>query len=201
MRLFILTVLMFAGMMVTPLMATSLFTEDGCDLFTVERATKIGDLVTIVIAESTSASNKSTTSTKKSLNTDGELSVSGFLEWIAGFPDVIQPVKDLTFTPKEDFAGQGTVNSNGAFSTRITATVVDKLPNGNFVIEGVRHITIAKDTADLTIRGVIRPQDITVDNTIPSTLVADMDILYQGKGIIADRQHDGVLSKIFNFFF
>jgi flagellar L-ring protein precursor FlgH len=181
--------------------ATSLFTEEGCDLFSVDRAEKIGDLVTITISESTSATDQSSTQTQKKLNTDGTVSVSGFLEWIAGFPPVIEPIKDLTFTPAEQFSGQGKVSASGAFTTRITATVVDILPNGNLVIEGTRDITIAKDTATLGIRGVIRPQDITSGNSIQSNMIADMEITYQGEGIVAERQHDGILSRIFNFFF
>ena len=181
--------------------ATSLFDPNHCHLFTADRASKIGDLVTILISESTKASNTASTDTEKQLNTDGQISVSGFLEWVAGLPPVIQPIKDLTFTPSEEFSGKGKVSTTGTFASRITATVVDILPNGNLVIEGVREITIAKDTATLKIRGVIRPQDISVDNTIQSNLIAEMTISYTGDGIVAERQHDGILSRIFNFFF
>jgi flagellar L-ring protein precursor FlgH len=202
MRTFILTITLFAGLALTvPAYATSLFDEQGCDLFTTNRASQLGDLVTIVISESTSAGNRAATETSKKLNTDGQLSVSGFLEWIAGLPDVIQPIKDLTFTPSEEFSGEGRVSTTGSFTTLVTATVVDKLPNGNLVIEGTREITLAKDTATLVIRGVVRPEDITIDNTIQSNQVAEMNISYTGDGIIAERQHDGILSRIFNFFF
>jgi flagellar L-ring protein FlgH len=202
MRNVILVIILMVGMAIpTSTGATSLFDKDGCNLFGADKAARIGDIVTIVISESTSANNKATTQTQKKLNTDGEISVQGFLEWIAGFPDTIQPIKNLNFTPNETFNGQGSVQSNGTFSTKIAATVTEVLPNGNLVIEGVRHITIGKDNQDLTIRGVVRPIDISVDNTIPSNMIADMDILYMGKGIIAERQHDGILSKVFNFFF
>jgi len=184
-----------------PAASTSLFDEDGCDLFTMNTASEIGDLVTIVIAEATQASSRATTETDKSLNTDGELTVQGFLQWVADLPETISPIEDITFTPSEKFAGEGRVTTSGAFTTRITATVVDILPNGNLVIEGVRDITIAKDTANLTIRGVIQPRDISSDNTVFSTQIADLEVLYEGCGIIADRQHDGILSRIFNFFF
>jgi flagellar L-ring protein precursor FlgH len=202
MRTYLLVLTVLIGFMVgSPIWATSLFTEDGCDLFTADRANEIGDLVTIVVSETTSATDRAATQTSKKLNTDGQISVSGFLEWIAGLPDVIQPIKDLTFTPTESFAGAGTVTASGTFTTRVTGTVVDILPNGNLVVEVSRDIKVAESTGTLGLRGVIRPQDITVDNTIASTLMADMEIIYQGEGIIADRQRDGILSRIFNFFF
>jgi flagellar L-ring protein precursor FlgH len=184
-----------------PAFATSLFDEDGCDLFTCDRADRIGDLVTVVISETTSATNRATTETDKKLNTDGELTVTGFLEWIADLPDTIQPIEDLTFTPSESFSGEGKVQTQGTFTTRITATVIDILPNGNLVLEGTRDIRIAEDTANLTIRGVCDPKDIAVDNTISSSSLSEMQIMYQGTGIIAERQRDGILSRIFNFFF
>jgi len=201
-RILILTTAVMLGLILTiPVGADSLFDEDGCDLFTITTASELGDLVTIVISESTQASSRATTETEKSLNTDGELTVEGFLQWIADLPEAISPIEDLTFTPSEEFEGEGRVSATGAFTTQVTATVVDVLPNGNLVIEGTRDITIAEDTANLTIRGVIDPNDITSENTVLSSKVAEMEILYEGTGIIADRQHDGILSRIFNFFF
>jgi flagellar L-ring protein precursor FlgH len=116
-------------------------------------------------------------------------------------PDVIAPIEDLTFTPSEDFQGDGKVTARGQFSTRITAVVTDILPNGNLLIEAARDITIAEDTATLGVRGVIQPQDISADNTVMSYQISEMELIYEGEGIINDRQHDGILSKIFNFFF
>ena len=113
----------------------------------------------------------------------------------------VQPIEDITFTPSEDFEGEGRVQTQGTFSTRITATVIEILPNGNLVLEGTRDIAIAEATAMLTIRGVCDPNDISFENTIMSSHLADMEILYEGEGIVADRQHDGILSRIFNFFF
>ncbi|MCX6645460.1 MAG: flagellar basal body L-ring protein FlgH [bacterium] len=202
MRHILLIIILIAGLMVVaPARATSLFDEEGCDLFTADTASEIGDLVTIVISETTSASNRASTETSKSLNTDGELSVDGFLQWIAGFPETIAPIEDLTFTPSEEFGGDGRVTTQGTFTTRFTATVVDILPNGNLVIEGTRTIDISEDTADLVLKGVIQQSDLTIDNTVQSNQIAELEITYDGEGIIADRQHDGILSRIFNFFF
>lgn len=200
--LFPLLLLLIGGLFLSaPAPATSLFDEDGCDLFTCDKASKIGDLVTIVIMESTQASSRATTETEKQLDTDGEVSVTGFLQWIADLPPVIAPIEDLEFTPSEEFSGEGRVTTTGAFTSQITATVIEVLPNGNLLIEGIRDISIAEDTATLTIRGVIDPDDVTLDNTVLSNEIAELEIIYEAEGIIADRQHDGILSRIFNFFF
>jgi len=200
MRIFAIT-LVLVLMMGGSASATSLFDEDGCNLFTSDIATEIGDLVTVLVTESVSASNRATTETEKGLTTDGQLSVEGFLQWVADLPPTITPIEDLTFTPTEEFSGEGRVQTSGTFTARITAVVTDMLPNGNLVVEGVRTITIAEDTAVLTIRGIVDPNDITLDNTVASSQVADLEIQYEGEGIIAERQHDGILSRIFNFFF
>ncbi len=199
--LFIHLIIITSLLIPAPAIGTSLFDADGCDLITCDIAHDIGDLVTILISESTSASNQASTETDKKLSTDGELTVTGFLQWIADLPPTISPIEDITFTPKEQFEGEGKVSTSGKFITRITATIVDILPNGNLVIEGSREISIAEDTAELTIRGVIQPRDLSIDNTIVSSQMAEMEILYEGEGIIADRQQDGILSRIFNFFF
>ncbi len=198
---FILFTLLFGILFTLPVQADSLFDVDGCDLFTADIANEIGDLVTIIISESTSASNRASTETDKSLNTDGEISVKGFLQFLTNLPETISPLEDVTFTPSEEFQGEGRVTTQGNFSTRLTATVVDILPNGNLIIEGTREISIAEDSATLGLKGVIQPTDLTVDNTVQSNQIAEMEIIYESEGIIADRQHDGILSRIFNFFF
>lgn len=199
--LFILFLLLFGILFPIPVQGDSLFDVDGCDLFTAVIANEIGDLVTIIISESTQASNRASTETEKSLNTDGEISVKGFLQWVTNLPETISPVEDINFTPSEEFQGEGRVSTQGTFSTRLTATVVDILPNGNLVIEGTREISIAEDSATLGLKGVIQPTDLTADNTVQSNQIAEMEITYESEGIIADRQHDGILSRIFNFFF
>lgn len=200
-HLFILFLLLIGILFPIPVQGDSLFDVDGCDLFTAVIANEIGDLVTIIISESTQASNRASTETEKSLNTDGEISVKGFLQWVTNLPETISPVEDINFTPSEEFQGEGRVSTQGTFSTRLTATVVDILPNGNLVIEGTREISIAEDSATLGLKGVIQPTDLTADNTVQSNQIAEMEITYESEGIIADRQHDGILSRIFNFFF
>ena len=80
-------------------------------------------------------------------------------------------------------------------------TVKELLPNGTIRIEGSRLVTINKETQRVVFSGVIRPEDIGTDNTIPSTLVADANIRYEGKGIVGDTQRTGILTRVFRFLF
>jgi len=68
-------------------------------------------------------------------------------------------------------------------------------------VEGKRRVGMNAETQEITLAGVVRPQDIAFDNTIASPLVADAQIKYDGKGPVGDKQHDGIISRIFKFLF
>jgi flagellar L-ring protein precursor FlgH len=181
--------------------AESLFDPAGADLFTDLRARNIGDIVFIVVSEQTTSSSEAKTDGSKEVEIKGGLRVEGFFDELFGFPAAIEPIKALDIDPEEEFKASGKTSNRGTFTTRITATVIDILPNGNFVIEGKRSITINEDTEAMILRGTIRPTDISAANTISSQLLADVDIIYTGRGQIADRQKGGLFTELFNFLF
>jgi flagellar L-ring protein precursor FlgH len=181
--------------------AESLFDPGGVDLFTDLRARTIGDIVFILVNERTTTSSEAATDGSKEVGFKGGVKVEGFFDALLDFPSVIEPLKNLDIDPSEEFKASGKTTSRGSFTTRITATVVDILPNGNFVIEGKRSITINDDTETMILRGTIRPTDISSDNTIDSQSIADAEITYTGRGQIAERQKGGLLTELFNFLF
>ena len=75
------------------------------------------------------------------------------------------------------------------------------LPNGNLVVEGKRRVGMNAETQEITLSGVVRPSDISPANTIASPLVADAQIKYGGRGPVGDKQHDGLISRIFKVLF
>ncbi|NLA58040.1 MAG: flagellar basal body L-ring protein FlgH [Firmicutes bacterium] len=79
--------------------------------------------------------------------------------------------------------------------------MVEVLPNGNLVIEGTQSLIVNNETQEITVRGVIRPQDIEPDNTILSTYIADATISYQGSGILGAQDKPGILTRILNWIF
>ena len=92
--------------------------------------------------------------------------------------------------------GAGTVTRNGTLTATISAMITEILPSGNMRIEGRRSVTVNNEEQIMVLRGVVRPQDINFDNTIPSTFIADASISYTGEGVVADEQRKGWLAKI-----
>jgi flagellar L-ring protein precursor FlgH len=82
--------------------------------------------------------------------------------------------------------GSGATDSSTTFQTSMTAQVIAVLPSGNLVIEAQRKIFMNNQHEDIIIRGVVRPNDIGSNNTVPSTALSNLEIEMKGKGIIAD---------------
>lgn len=191
----------------------SLWTDEGelADLFMDRKARKVGDIITIEIVESSSASNKATT------ETDRESSLSAGVEKFFGIEDRyldsthpdFKPFRD--FNPfaaageasvkgsmSSDFEGNGVTSRSGDVKATLTARVVEVLPSGNLRIIGSREVTVNHERQIITLYGLIRPRDISADNVILSSYIADARIAYSGSGIINDRQRPGWISNILN---
>jgi len=102
----------------------------------------------------------------------------------------------LDWLGTQDFAGSGKIANNEKVTARIAARVVDVLPNRNLVIEGTRQIAFSGESQDAVLRGVIRAEDITANNTIFSYNIADATIRYISKGTVSDNQRKGWFTKI-----
>ena len=101
----------------------------------------------------------------------------------------------------DNFSASGSAtNSNTARGT-ITVTVTDVAPNGNLIIEGTQSIWNNKNEHKITLQGIIRPDDITYNNTIPSNKVAEATVKFDGKGPLNSKQRQGIITQIFNFLF
>src|SRR5204862_3593709 len=96
-------------------------------------------------------------------------------------------------------SGTGSTDHAGKFSAKIAVTVKQVLPNGNLVIEGQRMVTVNKDLQIYKLSGIVRRQDIRIDNTILSENVADAKITTDGKGLIGDRQRRGILTRLLDW--
>jgi flagellar L-ring protein precursor FlgH len=192
---------------------SSLWSDDNLygDLFRDQKARRIGDIVTIQVAESSSAENSAETSTER----DSSLSagIENFFGLEQRYLNPNHPkYKDfrdfIPFAPAGEasikggmtsaFEGSGTTSRTGDLNAFITARVVDVLPNGNLKIIGSREITVNNERQYLTLYGVIRPRDVSKTNVILSTYVADARIAYSGSGIIDDRQRPGWMANVIN---
>lgn len=169
----------------------SLFQGRGIALFEDPKPYRVGDILTILLEESTSASKTAATSTKK------EEDVSIDIPTIFGTTPTHKgnQLWDLTMSPSREFDGEGDSSQSNSLSGEITVTVVDVLQNGNLVVQGEKWFTLNQGKEYIRVAGVVRPQDIQADNTITSSKLADAQIAYSGEGFVADSNKQGWFTR------
>jgi flagellar L-ring protein precursor FlgH len=157
------------------------------------KARNVGDIVTINIIESAKASKNATTTTAR----DSSLAASwsGVLAKLTG--DWVGSDQAVHF--KNDFDGKGETTRSSQLNAYITAQVIHVLPNGNLVIRGSRQVQVNNENQFINISGVIRPEDISSNNIVLSTFIADATIELTGQGVISDNQRPGWLARILNW--
>jgi flagellar L-ring protein precursor FlgH len=189
--IFILSLFIVAGLDGL-VQATSLWVDGGWgeSLLKDRRAKDVGDLLTIIVVEDSKASQQTGVDGKQenSINAGPGLGIFSF-------------VPALKIETGQGDAASGTISRQGSLSTKITATIVEVMGNGNFTIEGVRTFKLNGEEQKIVLRGIIRPDDIMKDNTILSTYISDAQIEYTGSGHLGDKQNPGILTRIFNFLF
>jgi flagellar L-ring protein precursor FlgH len=162
-------------------------------LFADLKARNVGDIVTINIVESASASKNATTSTAR--NSDIEASWTGVLsklsgDWVGG---------DVKSTFANSFDGKGETTRKSSLNAYISAQVVQVLPNGNLAIHGSRQVQVNNENQFINIQGVVRPEDISSNNIVLSTFIADAKIELSGRGVVSDKQRVGWLTRILDW--
>ncbi|RJQ84829.1 MAG: flagellar basal body L-ring protein FlgH [Desulfobacteraceae bacterium] len=177
----------------------SLFDERAVlgELFINLKARRIGDIVTIRIVENSSASNQASTTTDRSSSLTA--GIEGFFnaeKRYANDHPFFNPFSSVKGAINSEFEGTGATKRSGALSAYMTARVMDILPNGNLVIEGNREVRVNAENQQITLTGIIRPRDISADNIIQSTYIADARIAYSGKGVINERQRPGWFTRV-----
>jgi flagellar L-ring protein precursor FlgH len=208
----------------TNLLAGSLWREAVTEergMFADKRARRVGDIITIVVNESLVGSNLiRRDSVRNPQGTKAGLGTNLINQFIAGvqskdnipsaapkrkatFPDnllprpqedtptILSPENTLSIVQNSD-----QVRQTQTLITQMAVQVIDVLPNGNLVLEGLRQIAFSEERVFATLRGIVRPYDVTAQNTIPSSLVADvrLDVIPEGSLSVAQRK--GWLQKI-----
>lgn len=170
----------------------SLWSDDNgrAFLFQDNKASRVGDILTVRIDENASGSKDATTKTAR------DSSISTGLSSFFGLPT---DNRDIGATASSGFDGSGSTTRSGQLTADITARVVELMPNGNMMIKGTRELLINNERQFITVSGIVRPEDITRDNTIFSASIADAKIEYSGRGVIFDNQSPGWLMRIFNW--
>ena len=161
--------------------------------FSDNKARNVGDILTIIISETatTSATRSSKNSKSGSVNMQAGIGVFDFLNSI--FP--------ASISGSDSFKADGSSTSTNRANGRVSVTVVEVEPNGNMVVEGTQSIWQNKNEHKITLRGVVRRDDVTYANTVSSAQVADATIRFDGKGPLNSKQRQGILTQIFNILF
>jgi flagellar L-ring protein precursor FlgH len=175
----------------------SLWAEDQgySDTFRDVKARRVADIVTIDVRESTSAISEATTETAKESDFQASLTkFAGLEKRVSEFPDLF----DLSSS--SEFTGEGATTRRSVLNTSISARVVEVFPNGNLLLEGDRELLVNGERQIVTVRGVARPQDISSQNVVFSTRIAELEVEVQGEGIVSEAQKPGILFKILSGF-
>lgn len=173
---------------------------DGGGLVEDFRARRINDLLTINVSENISGSGAADTSAARMSTLDA--SVTGFLGAPLNLNLPNMYGKGNTFSPTvsgsmgDDFKGTGSTNRTGKIVGTITARVTEVLPNGTLFVESRKEITINNEKQVLILRGLVRPEDISVSNMVGSSKVADAEIYLVGDGVLQEKQRQGWLVRI-----
>jgi flagellar L-ring protein precursor FlgH len=176
--------------MYAPQRPNSLWQEGSRSFFNDQRATRIGDLITVEIeiddrAELSNSSNR----TREASTSAGVSNFFGLEETVGQlFNSAFDPSNMISADAESEHRGDGAINRKEKIRLTVAAVIVDRLPNGNLVLAGRQEVRINGELRELTVSGIIRPQDVSADNTIDQTQIAEARISYGGRGTISAVQ-------------
>lgn len=167
---------------------------NGIALFEDVRAHRVGDILTVQLVERTNASKQAATSTSK--EQDINLGVTDLF----GGPVSINGRNPLSasVSGSREFTGDGASSQSNTLTGNITVTIAQVLPNGNMIVRGEKVLTINQGEEFIRIAGIVRPVDVSPENTVLSTKIADAEITYGGRGTLADSNRKGWLARFFD---
>lgn len=192
------TCLLLAGSC-SSVQADSIWVEAGSNsLFSDRKATKVGDILTVVVQENyTAAKDQNKQTTKKS---GMDASIGSFL-YPPGASSLLTKkgqMPAMKMESKNDFSGGGSVKNSESITARVAVRIIDVLPNQNLVIEGRRQTSFSGETQEVVLRGIVRSEDILANNTVLSSSIADAKISISSKGSVADSARKGWFGKVWD---
>jgi flagellar L-ring protein FlgH len=174
----------------------SLWREDSSrSMFADKRGQTIGDVITIVVQEATTASKDNSTKTSKKSSVNASIETFLYSPGASGFLTKGGQLPAMKFGGTQDFDGGGKINNSERITARIAVKVLDVLPNGNMIIEGRRETFISGERQEAILRGTVRSEDVTAHNTVFSYNVADSSIRFVSNGTLTDNQRKGWLFR------
>lgn len=172
----------------------SLYRQDqGLNLFTDNKAHRVGDIITIILSERTVSQKTSNVSVAK--NSENSLNAGPVLGTIPTFKNMSL---DTDIEHERDFSGESDADQSNKLEGNITVTVAEVLGNGNLLVRGEKWMTLNRGDEYIRISGMVRPDDVSPQNTVLSSRLADARISYSGTGELANSNQMGWLTQFFN---
>ena len=185
-------------------------------IFTDKRARTVGDIIIITISETSNTAQTGTTALKKDSSLAAKIkslfypaaakvtTATDPLYWTLNYTGSRVGVHNGTlpssdWSSKNEFEGNGQLSSSDKMMGSISAMIIEVLPNGNFILEGKRMLKVDGQERNIIISGIVRPEDISADNTILSKNLADAKIEFDEKGPISRYRKVGLLKRIWDF--
>ena len=164
------------------------------NLFNDNRARGIGDIVTVQISESTEITGKEDSSADSKSSHSAKVDTTNFFTKPLGNTSGYLP--NFSADTNHSFSGKGAYESNRNINLELTAVVTEILANGNLIIEGNRDVSINGEKYNIKVSGIVRPIDISIDNVIQSSSIANANITLEGKGFLTRAGKRGWWNRI-----
>jgi flagellar L-ring protein FlgH len=191
----------FYVVVVPAVLATSLWDESANgarSMYTDRSAFRVGDLVTIVVNQSTTAAKDQSTQTSKTTSVADSLSafIGPFMGGERTAAELLRRNPHNAWSSADTFDGNGSVNNTETLTSTIQARVTDVMPNKVLRLEATRRVDIGGEKSDLVLSGFVRQEDLTTANTILSTQVADLQVKQVTNGEVSRSQKKGWLTRV-----
>lgn len=176
--------------------ADSLWNKRSSSPYSPEKSYKIGDIITILIIESTDAQQKAGTNT----NIKDDMGLK-FTHTIDRLTSLIGQNNTAAFQDSNKYTGTGTTQRASSVTTKIAAIVTEVMENGNLRIEGTHTLDVNDESQEILATGIVRSKDISVSNTIYSYQIANAEISVKGTGVVQEAESPGWLTRVLNWLF
>lgn len=176
--------------------ADSVWNENSASPYSTQKAYKVGDVINVIILESSSAKNLA--GTKTDVKDDLGLKFTHNIQRLA---PIVGTSNQAVGQFSNRYAGSGQTTRGSNVQARVAAWVTEVLPNGNLSVKGQHRVEVNNEVQEITLTGIVRPKDISGANTIYSYQVANANLSVKGTGAVADSESPGWLTRIFNWLF
>lgn len=183
--------------------ANSLWRTGSRAFFKDQRASQVGDILTVIIEIEDRARLNNSTNRSRAAGESADLSAFLGFESQLGkiLPDEVDPTNLVDANSDSSTTGAGSVNRREDIKLRVAAVVTQVLPNGNLVLSGRQEVRVNYEVRELLVAGIIRPEDITSTNQVDYDKIAEARISYGGRGQITDVQQPRYGQQVFDILF